>query len=191
MAAAAADHADVVEAGRAVVQLHARLQAFDGFVGHLAMYAAKIFTLQAALRVHQRIGELPVGGEQQQARGVDVQATHRDPARILEARQLFENGGTAVGIFARGHHALGLVVDDDFGIVARVGGHHELLAVDDHPVAGVDRRTDAGGGAVDLDLAGLDALFEHPARAQARIGQHFVQAFFQSSHFGLDITFQG
>src|SRR5690348_18063118 len=46
----------------------------------------EIYTLSLhdALPIYQRVGQLAVGGEQQQAGGVDVQATHGDPARRSE-----------------------------------------------------------------------------------------------------------
>jgi hypothetical protein len=37
--------------------------------------------------MHHRVGDLAVGGQQQQAGGVDVEAADRDPARALQARQ--------------------------------------------------------------------------------------------------------
>src|SRR5690606_41824033 len=45
--------------------------------------------------VHHRVGQLAIGGEQQQAGGVDVQAAHGDPARALERRQGIEDGRPA------------------------------------------------------------------------------------------------
>src|SRR6185437_4776269 len=69
VAATAADHRDVVEAGRAVVQFDAGFQALDDLVGHLAVHAAQVFALHAALGVHQAVGQLAVGGQQQQAGG--------------------------------------------------------------------------------------------------------------------------
>src|SRR6185312_3976741 len=179
VAAAAADHGDLVEAGGAVFQFHAGLELLDHLVGHFAVHAAEVFALDAAARMHQRVGQLAVGGEQQQAGGVDVEATHGDPARALQARQLLEHGGATFGIVAGGQHALGLVVDQHLGVAAVVGGDHELLAVDHHAVARVHAGADGGRAAVEFDLTGLDALFQHAARAEAGVGEHLVQALLQ------------
>ena len=114
-----------------------RLQALDDLVGHFAVHAAEVFALELRSAVHQRVGQFAVGGQQQQAGGVDVQAADGDPARTLQARQLFEHGRAAFGIVAGGHHAFGLVVDQHFGLFAAVGGDDELLAVQLDAVAGV------------------------------------------------------
>src|SRR5690606_11660860 len=131
------------------------LEFLDDLVGYLAVYAAQVFAFEPAPGMHQRVGQVAVGGQQQQPGGVDVEPAHGDPARTFQARQLFEHGGATVGIVAGGQHAFGLVVDQHLGVVAAVGGHDELLAVHDHAVAGFHAHADFGGGAVQLDFAGL------------------------------------
>src|SRR5690606_4230123 len=84
-----ADALDLVELRRAVFQRHAAAQAVDDLLRHglLALgraHAAHVLAFDLERGVHHRVGQLAVGGEQQQAGGVDVQAADRDPARALE-----------------------------------------------------------------------------------------------------------
>ncbi|MCW0417692.1 hypothetical protein NB689_003446 [Xanthomonas sacchari] len=179
----AADAFDLVELGAAVLQQHAAREPLDHAVGHglfafRGAHAHHVLALDLVGGVHHRVGQLAVGGEQQQAGGVDVQAADRDPARALQRRQRLEDGRAAFGIFARGHFAFGLVVDQHArGLGQRAGD--EAAAVQLDLVAAADRHAGLRDLAVDLDQAVGDALFQRPARAQSGLGQDLVQAFFQ------------
>src|SRR5581483_7509525 len=105
MALAAADHGELLEARRAVLEFDAALQPLERFVGHLAVDAADVLAFDLGARMHERMRERAVGREQQKARGVDVEPAHRDPSRTLEPRQMFEHGRTALRIVARRYHA--------------------------------------------------------------------------------------
>src|SRR5690606_10484211 len=132
--------------------------------------------LDAAGRMHQGIGQLAVGGQQQQAGGVDVQAADRHPARALQSRQRLEHGGAALGILTGGQFALGLVVQQYRRRFAQ-GGGDEGLAVQFDAVAAAHGLPDLGDFAVDPHQALGDALLEGAAGTQAGLGQHLVQAF--------------
>src|SRR6185437_1881968 len=110
VAAAAADHVDLVEARGTVFQFDAGFQFFQHLVGHFTVHAAEVLAFEFVAGVHQCIREFAIGGEQQQAGGVHVQAAHRDPARTIQVRQVLEHGRTAFGVVARGEFAFGLVV---------------------------------------------------------------------------------
>ncbi len=62
----AASRLDLVELGHAVFQLHALAQALQHGFGDLAKHAHRVFTIHFVARVHQAVGQLTVGGEQQQ-----------------------------------------------------------------------------------------------------------------------------
>src|SRR5690625_32558 len=179
VAAAFADQFDRVETRRAVVQVDAGFQLLEGFVRHFAVYAAQVFALDAGAGVHQRVGQVAVGGQQQQARGVHVQATDGHPAAAADPRQLLEHGGAALGVLARDQLAFRLDVDEHVGVLARLGGDHERMLVQGHAIAGTDAGSDFGHRAVDADFAVGDALLEHATRALAGVGKHLVQAFAQ------------
>src|SRR4249919_2434566 len=166
---AAADAFDLVELGRAVFQRDATGEAVDEVVRHHVLafrcaHAADVFAVDFERGMHQRIGEFTVGGEQQQAGSVDVEAADRDPARALEHRQRLEHGRTPFGVFARGHFAFGLVVHQHAGGFGQRGRDKDL-AVDLDLVAAGDALADRGGFAVDLHQSVGDALFQRAARA--------------------------
>ena len=47
------------------MNLDALQEKIQDFVGHFAMHAAEVFAFQPAARMHQCVGELAIGGEQQ------------------------------------------------------------------------------------------------------------------------------
>src|SRR5690606_28983960 len=179
-----ADAFDLVELRRAVVQRHAAAQTVGDLVRHAVLafgrtHAAHVFARDFVRGMHHRVGQLAVGGEQQQAGGVDVQAADGDPARALERGQRLEDGRAAFGILARGDFAFGLVVHQHPGRLAQRAGD-EGLAVDLDAVAALDARPQLRDFAVDLDHAIGDALLERAARTQPGLGQDLVQALLQA-----------
>ena len=176
MAVAAADHRDVVEVRGAIVEFDAILETLDGLVGHFAMYAADVFAFNFRARMHQRIGEVAIGGQQQQAGRVDIETADCDPARALDLRQLFEHGRPAFRIVTCRDHAIGLVVDEDLGMFGIVGDDDEALGIKLDPIAGAHALAESGRHAVKLHFAAFDALFEHAPRTESRVREHLVQA---------------
>src|SRR5690606_4573394 len=156
--ATGADH--IGELGRAIVQHDAGLQALDHLFIDFAHDPHGIFAVHLRRRVHQAVGQLTIGGEQQQAGGVDVQPADVDPAALFQPRQLFEYGGAAFGVIAGTDFALGLVVDqhaaDDFGIEVTL----EWTTVDHDLVQAVDPAAQLGRLAVDGDAASADPAFD-------------------------------
>ena len=166
---------DLVELGRAIVQRDAARETIDDVVGYFAMHAADVFAFDRARGMHQRVGEFAVGGEQQQAGGVDVEASDRDPARALDPRQRLENGWAAFGIFARGHFALGFVVEQHPSRFVE-GAGDKRLAVEFDSVAAADALADDRDLAIDLDQAVADALLKRASGTQAGLRKNLVQA---------------
>src|SRR5690606_21589034 len=150
----ATDALDLVELRRAVLQRHAAGEAVDDVVRHALLafrgaHAHHVLALDLVRRMHHRVGDLAVGGQQQQAGGVDVQAAVRYPARTRRARLRFEDGRPALGILAVGDLALGLVVDEHARRLGQ-GRGDEGLAVELDAVARADALADLGDLAVDL-----------------------------------------
>src|SRR5690606_36547660 len=169
-----ADAFDLVELRRAVIQRHAAAQAVGDLVRHAVLafrraHAAHVFAGDFMRGMHHRVGQLAVGGEQQQAGGVDVQAADGDPARTLEGGQGLEDGRAAFGSLARGDLAFGLVIHQHPGRFAQCAGD-EGLAVDLDPVAALDAGAQLRDFAVDLDHAVGDALLERAARTEPGLG---------------------
>src|SRR3546814_14360209 len=63
---------DVGEACRAVFEHHAGLQPFDHLVVDFPTHPHRVLAVHFIGRVHEAVGQFAVGGEQQQAGGVDV-----------------------------------------------------------------------------------------------------------------------
>ncbi len=120
MAVASADHGEFLELGRAVFQFDAALQFRERLVRYFAMHATDVFAFDFGAWMHQLVSQRTVGGQQQQAGGVDVEPADCDPAGAFQPWQLFENGGSAFGIVACRHHAIGLMEHQHlrvFGVV--------------------------------------------------------------------------
>src|SRR5690606_20819487 len=96
----AADALDLLELRRSVLERDPAREAVDDLLRDrlLALggaHAAHVLAFVLVRGMHHRVGQFAVGGEQQQAGGVDVQAVDRDPARALGRGQGFEDGRAA------------------------------------------------------------------------------------------------
>lgn len=89
---------NVAETRRAVFQQYAFTKLFQLFVTDQAADAAYVFTVNQVGGMHQRIGQFTISGQQQQAGGIDVQATDRNPARFRNPGQMVENRWPSVRI---------------------------------------------------------------------------------------------
>src|SRR5574343_390996 len=145
-----------LEGGGLAFDLDTGEQALAGLLLEAAQHAHGVLALDAEARVHQLVGQVTRGGEQQQAFGVDVQTADRLPLAVQQARQAAEHGGTLLGVVQRDHFAHRLVVRDD-------------------AVAERDAHAHMGRLAVDLHAAILDGLLHVAARTDTRLGQHLVQ----------------
>lgn len=79
------------------------------FLGQLAEDAHGILTFDFIARVHEAIGQLAAGGENQQAGGVDVGPADGDPLAVFDPRQVVEHGDAVARIVGGDNLALGLV----------------------------------------------------------------------------------
>ncbi|MBV6412431.1 MAG: hypothetical protein OMOMHJEC_00203 [Xanthomonadales bacterium] len=177
VAAFAAERLDLLEVRWAIFQFDARPQSLQGLVGDLAVHAHQVLAFDLARRMHQPVREFAVGGEQQQAGGVEVKPADHDPARPLEPRQAVEHGRATFGIDGRGDLALGLVVTEHPRPLVSDRAHHELAPVQAHRLAVAQGRADGRRTTVDLDLATQHALLDHSPRAEPGLGEQLLQAF--------------
>src|SRR5690606_20168516 len=111
-------------------------------------------------------------------------------ARALQRRQRVEDGRPALGVFAGGDLALGLVVHQHARRFGQ-GAGDELAAVDLHLVAAADADANLRDLAVDLDQAVGDALFQCTPRTEAGLGEHLVQALFEPGGGGGSAALEG
>ncbi len=168
---------DVGELGRAVFKNNTGFQALDHLVIDFPTYTHRVFTVHLVRRVHQAVGQLTVGGEHQQAGGVDVQTTDVDPTAFFGLGHLVEHGRTAFRVVTGADLAIGLVVHDD--AAHRFGGLFTLddLAINGDCIVQVDALAKGGFNAVDLDALLGDPGFDVAARAHADTCQHLLQFF--------------
>ena len=103
---------DAVEFGHTIFEQHAIEHGLALFRGHAATDAHCVLTDEAIGRVHQAMRQLPVGGEQQQPGGIDVQTPYLHPAHALQAWQIIKHRGASFRIVARTHFAGWLMVHD-------------------------------------------------------------------------------
>src|SRR5450830_538926 len=168
---------DVGELGRAIFQHDAGLEARDHLVIDFATHTHRVFTVHLVGWVHQAVGQFTVGGEHQQAGGVDVETTDVDPAAFFWLRHLVEHGRTAFRVVTGANLAIGLVVHDH--AAHRFGGLFTLddLAINGDCIVQVDALAEGGLDAVDLDALLGDPGFDVAARAHADTRQHLLQFF--------------
>ncbi|MNO61190.1 hypothetical protein D3C76_518300 [compost metagenome] len=168
---------DVGELGRAVFQHYAGFQALDHLVVDFTTHTYRVLTVHLVGRVHQAVGQFTVGGEQQQAGGVDVQAADVDPAAAAQTRQAVEYGRTAFRIVAGADLAFRLVIDQHAAHVLLGCLAADQVIVHGDGITGVDALAKGRDGAVDLDPTLLDPGFHVAARADAHAREDLLQLF--------------
>ncbi len=173
------------------------LQSRQRLLVHLAMHPHAVAPQPAGRRQFQHARQAAIIGQEQQALGVDVEASDRHQPRQI-GRQDVENRLSAFRIAVCGHHAGRLVEQKqprpldrrDGGAVDldRVVGHHvesrrcQLLAVDLDPaggdqVFGVAPRGDAG-----TRQALGDALARRLGASLGRLAEGFLAAVIVALH---------
>ena len=143
-----------VEGRRTVFQRNAPQELADRVAVRPSPHPHQVFALDAARGMHQAMGEIAIGGEEEKTRGVDVQPADDDPATLLQRRQVVEDGGPALRVPPRGHLADRLVVQQDLArgrlrraqlqlapveadLIARTGAIAELRDTPGHGQAAV------------------------------------------------------
>lgn len=76
-----------IETGRAIFQFDPAAQTLQDLVRNFAQDPHRILALDFVGGVHKAVGEFAVVGEQHQAGGVQIQASHSDPSAPVQAWQ--------------------------------------------------------------------------------------------------------
>src|SRR3989344_1066609 len=112
--------------------------------------------------------------EQQQAFGVEVQATHRHPLAALQARQATEHRRAALRVVVGDDLTHGLVISQDAGRW-RCDANLDGLARHLDAVAMRNALADVGDLVIDLDAPLFDHFLDVATRTHTRLGQHLLQ----------------
>ncbi len=163
---------------RAIFKHDFCFQLSEDLLSHRAVDANRILTLNFIRWMHQAIGQFTVGGEQQQAAGIDIKTTDADPTCTTGLGQMIKNGSTAFGITACADFAFRLVIHDDTRFFLLFLTHGDTLAVYMDPVARLHPVTQGAGIAINLDSTLFDPAFDFTARTKAHARQYFLYAFF-------------
>ncbi|CAB3659101.1 hypothetical protein LMG1866_00474 [Achromobacter ruhlandii] len=174
IAAVAAQVIERAERRHAVFQLDAIDQRLALRLVHLSQHAHRVFAFGAVAGVHDAVGHVARRGEDQQAFGIQVETTDRQPLAGAQLGQAREHAGAAAGVVVTDNFAGRLVIQDHARRLLGVGAH-DGLAIDAHLVVRRHALADMGRLAIDRHTAGHDQLFHLAARADARVGQHLVQ----------------
>jgi hypothetical protein len=166
---------DLVKTSHAVLEHDAGLQPLEHRLVDFAEHPHRVLTLDLMRRVHQPVGQLAIGGEQQQPEGVEVQPSNADPASTAHPRQGLEDRRAALRIVGRAHLAHRLVVDQHPGRTGLhpLAGNQPALVLD--PLAAGDPRAQHRRLAIDQHSAVANPLLDLTPRPQPRPGQHFLQ----------------
>ena len=164
----------LVNVRHAVFQLDAGQQLLAHAFFQLAQRTHGVFAVDVVARVHQPVGQVARGREQQQAFGVEVEAADGQPFAGLHGRQAVEYRRTAFRIVVADDFAGRLVVHQHARRLAADLALNQL-AVDAHRIGRQDALADVGRLAVDRHAAGDDQVFHVAARTEAGFGQHLVQ----------------
>ncbi len=101
---------DLVETRQSILQQHPLPQPLQHLRRNLAQHPRRVFPFDLGRRVHQAVGQFAVVGHQEQALGVEIEPTDRDPAAIAQRGQVLEDRGPAFRIVAAGYLADRLVI---------------------------------------------------------------------------------
>jgi hypothetical protein len=85
---------DTNETGRTIFQFYAVLEMLEHLRTDLTQYTHSIFAFQLLRGMHETIGKLPIGRQQQQAGGIEVKAPHGNPATPLEGGKILKDRGS-------------------------------------------------------------------------------------------------
>src|SRR5262249_40921597 len=118
--------------------------------------------------MHQTVGELPVGGEQQQTGSVDVQSPDRDPAPGPRWRQAREHRRSPLGVTAGGPLADWLVIKKELALRQGCTTQVELAPVQAHLVTRLGAFAEPCGASVDRHTPCADPALHAASRSKSR-----------------------
>ena len=176
-----ADIANFVEARQPDVELHALLQGAQRLPAHLAEHTHRIFTLDLCRGVHQAVGQFAIIGQQQQALGIQIQATDRYPAPAMQGRQALKYRRPALGI-AAGSHLTDRLVISQHAPARPQRPHQHWPAIELDALGARDLDTELSNDAIDSDAPLANPRLDLAPGTDAGTGQEFLQAFSHQRH---------
>ena len=166
---------DAEEPCRTIVQLHPALEVPDHRRVHVPEDPNRVLAVHRVARVHQAVGELAVGGEQHQARGVDVEPADRHPTLGAQTGQALEDSAPAFRVAARRHLSGRLVVGEQAaGFLRR---NEYATPVDPDLIAGAEPGARGGHAAVDPNPPLRHPLIHGPTRSDPGRREALLDAF--------------
>ena len=159
---------------QAVVELDAATEWFQVAIGQMAVHQRLVGLVDVLAGMKQVLRQVAVGGKEQKARGVAVQAAHREEPRKAVARDQISHARALLRIAHGGEVAGRLVEHQVHGALVERDGH----AVDLDVVAvGVDLGAQFGRDlAVNSHAAGGHQVLRPAAARNARTRQKALQA---------------
>ena len=171
----AAQFAGLAGQGDLAVQRHAAAHAAQEFVADLMVHHHQIFLLQLVLGAQDRVDDVAVAGQQDQAFRILVQTPDReDPLLVADE---IDDVALHVGLGGAGH--ADRLVQGDIDVPALALGRRprlQRLAVDAHLVAFAHFGADPAALSVDRDPAFADQPVGLAPRAVAGVADVFVEA---------------
>ena len=166
------DDAGLVGLDRAVLQVDAGEQSLHGGRGDPTLDTGDVGLEHAEGGVGEHVGEFAVVGENQQARGLGVEAAHVEQALLKLRHEAVEVGAAAV-ILQRRHDADRLVEHEVAAGGVELDGH----AVDRHEVGFLHATAELHDDlAVHLHTPGRNQILRDPAGGNPRGRHQFLQA---------------
>src|SRR5690606_9701381 len=132
------------------------------------------FALGAVSRVHETIGYVAGGRQDEQPFSIEVETPYRQPLAHLEFGQTSKDICTAIGVIVADNLASRLMVKNNPRRFLAIGTGNQPpvypnLVVFPNPLPNMGRLT------VDRDTPRNDELFHFPPGTDTRFGQHLVQ----------------
>ena len=157
-----------------VIELDAATEWFQVAIGQVAIHQRLVGLVDVLAGVQQVLRQVAVGGKEQKARGVAVQATHREEPRKAVARDQVGHAGALLRVAHGGEEAGRLVEHQVHGALVERDGHAidlDVIAVD------VDLGAQFGRDlAVDGHAAGGHQVLRPAAARHARTRQKALEA---------------
>jgi len=161
---------DAIEIGMAVLEKDSTPQALEHLGRWQTPQAHQVFAFDLAGRMHESMCQLAIVGEQQQTRGIDVEAPDHDPSSAGGRRQPIEYRWPALGIVARGHLADRLVIQQNLDSLA-AAAQFQPFPVEADSISVRGAIAERGHLVVDGQATSANPFLDATPRAVTRSGQ--------------------
>ena len=167
---------DAVEPRLAILERDPRPEFLEDFRPRAAPQPDPVLPLDTARGVHQPVGELPIGREQEEPCGVHIEPPDTDPAPPAWAGQSLEDRRPPLRVAPGRDLAHGLVIKEYLVAPARLASQVELRAVEAYLIRAGGAIAELSGTVTDRLPALADPAFHGPARAEPRLRQELLQS---------------